>query len=455
MPQAAYHFTKGFLWGCATAAHQVEGDNTNNDWWAWEQQPGRILNGDKSGLATDWWGGRWKEDFDRAEESHQNAQRLSIEWSRIQPAPDRWDEHALDVYREMVKGLHERGMTPMVTLWHFSLPAWVAEQGGWMNEATIGYFVKFVEKAVGALKEYVSLWMTLNEATNYAQHAFLFGKFPPGMQSLPAFMQVLINMTRAHALAYRAIHEVQPQASVGIGPHYRSFKPAWSASPIDRLLASTMHKVFNEAVPRTLLTGRFDGVYRKVRIPEAINTQDFFGLNYYTRELVGIGWKDYGRNVEGKAERRSILPGLLRYFPRGAELGDRGFNANVPDGMYEALKWACSFKVPVYITENGIEDRQDDIRRRYLVENLRQVWRGVNFAWPVRGYFHWTLVDNFEWERGWTQRYGLWELDPATQARRKRKSASCYASICKENGISSEIVAQYTPELLGKLFPGF
>ena len=137
MAQATLYFPRGFLWGAATAAHQVEGNNNNNYWSAWEKEPGRIINGHKSGLACDWWGGRWREDFDRAAETGQNAHRLSIEWSRIQPAPDRWDENALDRYRQMVRGLLERDMTPMVTLHHFTNPLWLAEKGGWENEAVI------------------------------------------------------------------------------------------------------------------------------------------------------------------------------------------------------------------------------------------------------------------------------------------------------------------------------
>jgi hypothetical protein len=125
MAEATVHFPRGFLWGAATAAHQVEGNNTNNNWHAWEQQEGRIIHGDKSGLACDWWGGRWKEDLDRAAETGQNAHRFSIEWSRIQPAPDRWDEEALERYRLMLRGMLERGLMPMVTLHHFSNPLWL------------------------------------------------------------------------------------------------------------------------------------------------------------------------------------------------------------------------------------------------------------------------------------------------------------------------------------------
>ncbi len=216
MAQAAFHFPRGFLWGAATASHQVEGNNTNNNWWAWEQQPGRILQGQKSGLACDWWGGRWREDFDRAAQDGHNAHRLSIEWSRIQPAPDRWDENALDRYLNMLRGLSERRLTPLVTLHRFSDPLWLTEMGGWENEKAPQYFAAYVERVVEALKDYVTLWVTINEPNIYVALGYFLGIFPPGKSDLGAALQVALNLLKGHAAAYRAIHRLQPQARVGL-----------------------------------------------------------------------------------------------------------------------------------------------------------------------------------------------------------------------------------------------
>ena len=140
-------------------------------------------------------------------------------------------------------------------------------------------------------------------------------------------------------------------------------------------------------------------------------------------------------------------------FPPDSELSDQNFIANYPQGMSEAIHWALRFNKPILITENGIENREDSLRRRYIVQHLHRVWREVNSNTPIKGYFHWTLVDNFEWDRGWTQRFGLWELDEESQARRKRPSVDLYAEICKSNSLSSEIVARYTPELFETMFP--
>jgi beta-glucosidase len=441
MTSASFHFPKGFLWGTATAAHQVEGGNTNNNWYKWEQE-GHSAH--KSGLACDWWGGRWKEDFDRAAETGQNAHRLSVEWSRIQPAPDRWDEEALDHYRHMLRGLRERGMTPMVTLHHFTDPLWLAELGGWETEAVVPLFEKFVRKVVEALKEYCSLWCTINEPNVYAVGGYLSDTFPPGKKNLRLAMSVLANMARGHAAAYRAIHALQPEARVGYAWHYRPMVPARPWSPLDRLVRNIQYNGLNITFPSAVSTGVMRTPIGRTRIPEAKGTQDFLGINYYSVDTVAFDLRKpdelFGR----------------RFYPKDADLSDSGFNANTPEGLFDTLKWAVHLypDLPLIVTENGIECADDHIRPRYLAQHIHQMWRGVNFNWPIKGYFHWSLVDNFEWERGWTQRFGLWGLDVETQARIRRPSVDLYAAICKENGLTSGMVEKYCPEVYGKLFPG-
>ena len=178
-----------------------------------------------------------------------------------------------------------------------------------------------------------------------------------------------------------------------------------------------------------------------MRVPEAKGTQDFLGINYYSRDNVAFDL---------------FKPGMLfgrRFYRPDAALSPTGFIANEPEGMFEAIKWGTQFGVPMLITENGVEDPVDRLRPRYTVEHIHQMWRAVNFNWPVKGYFHWSLVDNFEWERGWTQRFGLWELDEETQIRRKRSSVDLYTEICRANGITSATVAKYVPEIFESMFP--
>lgn len=443
MPDATFHFPSGFLWGTATASHQVEGNNTNNQWWAWEHQDGHILKGDRSGLACDWWGGRWQEDFDRAAADGQNAHRFSVEWSRIQPAPDRWDETALEQYRQMLRGLLERGMQPMVTLHHFSDPLWLTELGGWESPEVVAKFERFVRKTVDALKDYTNLWCTINEPNVYALQGYVTGEFPPGKKDIKLAMRVMTNMVKAHATAYRAIHDIQKEARVGFAWHYRLLQPAKPWWPLDRLATHINHMGINVTFPSAMSTGVMHTPIGKVSIPEAKGTQDFFGLNYY-----------YTMKVKFDLSNPTALFSRS-YFPAGSDLSDSGNNANFPEGFYNVIHWAVRTypRVPILITENGIDCADDHIRPRFIAQHIHQMWRAVNFNWPVKGYFHWSQVDNFEWERGWTNRFGLWELDTATQERHKRPSADLYAEICKENGLSSHMVRKYCPEVFEKLFP--
>jgi beta-glucosidase len=440
MRRATFHFPRDFLWGTATAAYQVEGNNIHSNWYAWEQQPGRINQGQKAGLACDWWNGRWREDFQRAAEGAQNAHRMSVEWSRIQPAPDRWDEAALNRYVDMVRGLVELNMTPLITLHHYSDPQWFVEMGGWEHDAAPEYFEKYVRKVVQALKDYVSLWCTINEPNGYVTLGFIQGIFPPGKKDLSLGFTAMVNLLRAHAAAYHAIHQIQPQARVGISHYYRSLQPSKSWFPPDRWVTRLLGEL-NVAFPNGATDGIMRFLWMRQQVREARGTQDFLGIDYYTRDYVSL-------NLLRMSELFS-----RRYFREDAELSSTGFLANEPMGMFEAIKWGTHFGLPIIITENGVDDEDDHLRPRYMVEHIHQMWRAVNFNWPVKAYFHWTLVDNFEWERGWSQRFGLWELDVDTQARHKRPSADLYAEICRENGISDEMVRRYAPVLVPELFP--
>jgi beta-glucosidase len=442
MIQGTYHFPRGFLWGTATAAHQVEGGNTNNQWFAWEQA-GHTRG--LSGRACEWWNGRWREDFDRAQEGGQKAHRLSIEWSRIQPAPDRWDEDALEHYRTMLRGLDQRGMRAMVTLHHFTNPLWLEEGGGWENDGVVAAFERFVRKAVDALKEYCSLWCTINEPNVYAGLGYVAGSMPPGGGGLRRAVRVQVNMARAHAAAYRTIHALQPAARVGYALHFRPATPRRSWFPPDVLVAYTRSRAINLSFPSAVSTGVMRTALGHVQLPEVRGTQDYLGLNYYSADTV---WFD-ARSPRELFSRAG--------YPPGADLSETGMIANLPESLYTAMHWAVRTypDLPIYITENGIDSTEDTIRRRYLAQHLHQIWRAVNFSWQIKGYFHWSLVDNFEWDRGWTQRFGLWALDIETQKRTQRQSAGLYTAICKTNSLSSEMVRAHCPEVFDRIFPPF
>jgi beta-glucosidase len=285
--------------------------------------------------------------------------------------------------------------------------------------------------------------VTINEPNVYALSGYVIGAFPPGKKDLKLSMRVLGNMIRAHAAAYRAIHELQPEARVGYALHYRPMVPRLKWSPLDRLMRNIRYNGINMAFPSAISTGVMKSPVGNQNIPEAKGTQDYLGLNYYSVDTV---WFDITK------------PGELfsnSGYPKDGDMSDTNFLANIPEGIFQSIKWIERTypNLPIIITENGVEDSDDHLRPRYLAQHLHQVWRAVNFNWQVKGYFHWSLVDNFEWERGWTQRFGLWGLDIDTQKRIRRPSVDLYAEICKENGISSEMVQKYCPEVFEKIFP--
>lgn len=417
-----FTFPPGFRWGTATSAHQVEGHNIHNDWWTWEQLPGRIKGDDRSGAACDWWR-RAEEDFALAAELHQTAHRLSVEWSRLEPEPGRWDDGAVDRYREMLRGLRARGIEPMVTLHHFTNPQWFAARGGWERDDAPHHFGRYVERLVPALREFTSLWCTLNEPVAWALSALATGRWPPGSRSIRRALRALGNLVRAHAAAYRIIHRLQPDAQVGIAQYFRLFDPADPRSRLDQLVARRQDRFVNTAFPDAVTTGRVGAFPWAARIPEAADTLDFLGVNYYTRDLVAFDLRRpdrlFGRN----------------FLNPDAPHSDGEYGEIYPAGMGRVLRLAQRYGRPIYITENGLPDADDDQRAEFIVAHLREVAQAIREGADIRGYYHWSLVDNFEWAEGWSLHFGLIAVDPLTQRRTVRPSAEVYAEICRSNAL--------------------
>ncbi len=433
MPEQTLRFPEGFLWGAATAAHQCEGDNRNNDWWAWEEQAGRIAQGHRSGRACAWWADA-EADFDRMAALGLNALRLSVEWSRIEPRPGEFDPAALERYAQMLQGLRARGIEPMVTLHHFSNPLWLAERGGWENPETIDLFVHFAGRVVDVLGPLCHLWCTINEPNVYGYAGYMQGIFPPGKRDFSAAMRVIRTMLSAHGAAYREIHRRQPQARVGLALNMRILDPASPRSPLDRFAAGLAHRTFNGAVVAALERDRWLWPLGRGPARGVAGTLDWLGLNYYTRDTVVFD------------RRRAGSLFVRQTHAADAEMLDGGYGEFYPPGMYRFLVELAGLGLPLYVTENGIPDEDDDQRPRYIVAHLQQVWRAIQAGCPVRGYYHWTLVDNFEWAEGWTLRFGLIALDPATQVRTPRPSAELYAAIARANGIGADMVERYALE---------
>jgi beta-glucosidase len=440
MAEATLTFPPDFRWGTATSAYQVEGHNENSDWWRWEAEPGRILAGGRSGAACDWWDNA-EADLDLAAELGTNAIRIGLEWSRIEPEPSVFSAAALDRYREILQGCHDRGLEPMVTLHHFSNPQWLVEKGDFGSEIVVDYFRRYTAKVVECLGDLVPIWITINEPITYAFLRYLSDAFPtPPTRGLSAALSAVHNMLRCHAAAYHTIKAEYPAAPIGVAGNMAVFEPRSPGNPLDRWWAKQVSRLYNNA----WFDATRDGVWRPLagrkRIPHLAGTADFVGVNYYTRFLV----------------RFPPPPGLVeRDWGPDAVVSDGDYGEVYPYGLYRLISHVWKrYGLPIYITENGVPDAADRLRPAFILDHLRQIWHAVSFCFPVMGYYHWTLVDNFEWERGWTQRFGLVALDPATQERTWRPSAHLYQEICRSGTLSSDMAARYAPELLPIMFPG-
>lgn len=444
MTRNGYLFPTGFLWGSATSAHQVEGNNTNNQWWAVESQPGAIWHDDKSGLAADWWQNA-ERDFDLMQRFGMNTHRLSVEWSRIEPRPGEFNTAAIERYRQMLDGLRSRGIRPMLCLHHFANPLWLEQAGGWENAQVIARFELFVRYTVTALRDLCDMWLTINEPAVYVNHSFVEGIFPPRKKNPLAALRVFRHMALAHGAAYRAIHEIQPDAAVGIASALRAFRGLRPGNRLDafaaRLYSYLGDDLWFKATHGGLLPPPL-GMYG--RHPQLKDAFDFVGINYYTRSLMR-----FTPNPVALFGKRTVLP--------GAELSDSGrdgpYSWYAPDGLYDVCREVARFGKPIYITENGLPDADDDQRPRWLLGHLAALHRAIQDGADVRGYYHWTFTDNFEWAEGWGLRFGLVALNPQTQERTPRPSAHLFEAIARSNRIDAALVRQYAPELLPQLFP--
>ncbi len=445
--QRVLHFPEGFLWGTASSGYQCEGGNSNTQWYRWEQQ-GHILSGDSCGLAANWWQ-RAETDFALAEQMENNALRLSIEWSRVEPTEGQWDSASIERYRALLTDLRRRHITPVVTLHHFSDPLWFTDRGGFSSADNIFFFTRYVSYVIEQLHDLCAFWVTVNEPNVYAFLGYQTGAFPPGEQNLSRAMQVLRNLMQAHVEAFYIIRNLQPQALISYCLHYRLFDPANAFSLLDRSAASLQETIFTWAPLQAGETGHFTFPVSPFLEPvvHAGGARDYHGVNYYTREMVRFS-PFFPREAFG---RRFVRSGTVRNDP-GV---DNTFGEIYPEGIYRVLKEVyrrTRGNKPIYITENGFSDSRDDRRPRALLEHLAQVQRAIREGIPVRGYFHWSLVDNFEWNNGWSARFGLIELDENTQERIPRRSASIFGEICRANAITESIVERYAPEAIEKIF---
>jgi beta-glucosidase len=427
-------FPPGFLWGVSTAAYQVEGNNNNSQWADWERS-GRIKSGDKSGLACDWWTNA-EPDFNLAGQMGISALRLSVEWSRIEPEEGKWDAQALARYRALLEGLVQRGIRPIVCLHHFTNPRWFEAQGAFLHPDAPSRFERFTRYVVTGLRDLCQCWVTFNEPNVYAASGYVLGEFPPGKTGqIPTAIRVTSVLAQCHLRAYRTIHELQPDAEVGWAQHYVVFEPV--ATMFDRWVAHLLNKTFNETFLRLVADGHLgfplsllDGNAGEVK-----GACDFVGLNVYNRLHVAFDV----RNVAHMFGRIFVPQDV----PQGDPGVERPYGEAYPKAVRVAVERVLRLRKPIYILENGVPDAQDRIRPWLIVNVVKELHSLIAEGHDIRGYFHWTLTDNFEWTEGWTLRFGLVELDPNTQVRTIRPSGQLYGEIARRNELAPDLVEKY------------
>ncbi|MFZ5470030.1 MAG: glycoside hydrolase family 1 protein [Myxococcota bacterium] len=430
----------GFLLGAATSSHQVEGNNTN-DWTEWEKgsfEDGspHIHDQSVSGAATDSYN-RFDEDLALLKTLGANTYRFSVEWSRLEPKENQWREDVANRYLEWTLKLRQAGIEPMVTLHHFTLPTWVAEQGGWENEQTLFRFTSFVFKVATKLGAQVDLWCTVNEPNVYAVQGYIDGIWPPGKKDSRAAALVLARLIEAHAFATSALRVADTVDADGDGRavlsglahHVRVFQPA-SNSTLDTTVAGLTDDFFNEAIVRAARTGRIQlSVPGEIEIDREVidlkGSFDYLGLNYYTRDHVRADLGD---------------PSLSKqYVPKGRPVNQLGWDI-YPEGLYQFLRRFGQEGWPIYITENGIADAEGTERPYFLRAHLYAVERALAEGVDVRGYYHWSLLDNFEWAEGYVPRFGLYrvDFDSPEKARTPTEAVETFRDIAQRAGLSPQ-----------------
>lgn len=387
-------FPKNFLWGVSTASHQVEG-GTTNQWSVWElenanelaktakKRLGWLPTWDEiskqakdpanyvSGKGVDHYN-RYEEDFDIAQKLGFNAFRFGVEWSRIQPEKDTWNIEAIEHYSRYIRELKKRGLEPVMNVWHWTMPVWFTEMGGFEKSANLKYWRTFVERVAHEYADELKFVITINEPNVYASFSYLTGEWVPQRKDPVAFLKVYWNLARAHKIAYQVFKKKKHSLQIGIATQLANIQAKRPHNQIDIWSTRWMRYFWNW------------WFINRVR-----RYQDFVGFNYY--------FSDYYR-------------GLSRMNPK-LPVNDLGWYME-PEGLYPIIMRIWShYKKPIIVTENGVADANDQYRQWWLEESIVALERAISEGADVRGYMHWSLLDNFEWKYGWWPKFGLVEVD--------------------------------------------
>ena len=410
MPGKIVKFPEGFLWGSASSSHQIEGNNTNNDWWEFEHSARRQQHlrnmGSKpedfySGIACDSYN-RFDEDFALAEHLNQNATRISLEWSRIEPQEGQFSEKEIEHYEKVLQSAKAHGLKTFVTLHHYANPKWFAAQGAFMQTSSVDTFFRFASVVADRLSQYTDFWLTFNEPEVYATHSYLLGKYPPQERSLRKTLRVVNHLIKAHNKTADMLK-------------HKTGKPVSMAYQLMDLERVGILGYFTHMIGEYMLN--------EYIINRTIDHCDYIGLNYYFHHHIGL----FGLRKSSQTKHVET---------------DLGWGIH-PEGIERVLLKLHKHNKPIYITENGLADAKDLHREKFIFDHLYFIHQALQKGVDVRGYLHWTLIDNFEWLQGFVPRFGLVEIDRDDMLRRKvRMSAVRFAEICRNNSMEYDGIDQ-------------
>jgi beta-glucosidase len=411
-------FPKKFMWGASTSAYQVEGGN-HNQWSVWElnhaaemassaeRRLGRLPSWPRiekqakdpatyiSGKGIDHYN-RYKEDFALASKLNLNSLRFGIEWSRVEPEEGVWDEEAIAHYHEYIKELKKLKIEPVLNLWHWSMPVWFCDKGAFKYRKNVVHFKRFVQRISDEFAGELKWVITLNEPNVYATFGYLApeptsGHWPPGETNPLSFARVYWNLVKAHRVSYKILKRANPDLNVGLAIQLANIQAKRPHSELDELTTRFMRYFWNW------------WFMRRVR-----KQMDYVGFNYYFTDY----YTELGKRLDPK------LP-----------LNDMGWYME-PEGLYPLLLSIARHypRLPIIITENGVADERDEYRRWWIEETIVAMERAISEGVDIRGYFHWSLMDNFEWANGWWPKFGLIEVDREHGMKRTvRPSAKWFA----------------------------
>ncbi len=431
-----FKLPKELLMGSATAATQIEGGDKNSNWYHWSLQ-GKIANNESSIIAADHYN-RVEEDIKLMKEMNHDIYRMSIEWSRIEPEEGKWSQEGINHYQMEIKSLLEAGIKPLITLHHFSHPQWFEELGQWTNKASAEYLLRFTKKVVSSIGHDVNEYCTINEPNVFVMDTFMDGKYPPGKKDdIVSYFKASRNLIIAHLKAYEAIHHIREDMGykdtlVGIAIHlayFEVYKPKLLTKLSKNLMDYSFHQLF--------LNGMIHG---QLKFPIGFTYPigkgvfcDFLGVNYYSRHLIHSSYNPAMLFGEVKVEN-----GLA-----DEKINDLGWEI-YPEGLYRVTKKVYDkYKLPIYITENGIPDAKDSKRAKFIYDHMIQIKRLIDSGVDVRRYYHWSLLDNLEWNDGYFPRFGLVHVDYKDQKRTIRNSGYFYGELCKNKEVTRAMIVKY------------